>query len=563
MSDEDDSVEKENKNETEEKEETNLIKLNSNKIIEKKEKIKELEENTNQDQTDLIEDDEKISIYKLISSIFDDKSKKSKIIERLRPYFSLKVVPQREIDKVYSAVEKIEPEKIDFVEEFKYEEEKFDSKNKFETNSKSIGLSSNDLDLSVNIFNFKSTLNYNNSEENSNSYSKNSSKIHCIHSIVISLFRIVIDYKDIKLAKQVNEDLKDVENSNATEKKLLLEKFVQKFGLYIPLELIVGGRINISFEANNEEEKTLLHQNLQREIKANLEGGIKWIKTDFKGKFNSKNKNSNENNSLNLDKLENASIKMIGGDYLYKDDLKKWIKSFNINNLQVIEYKTLIPIYCFIPGLEKKLKICLNDYEDIVFQEIFNLLESKYKIEEKNIYEGISTNNNSWSVGIIKNNYQCFDIYQKKIVKSLYIDKLSLKKETISKEDVICGEIPEGYIICGWIISTNANSKPNNLICSWERSKELGILGSRYFKFKVSASSEKEIDENGVEINWTVQVFCLNSDYNNGKIKFFEGESKNKNNNINNDPIIPYIVSQYPGAGIGACISYGNLFGKK
>ena len=39
---------------------------------------------------------------------------------------------------------------------------------------------------------------------------------------------------------------------------------------------------------------------------------------------------------------------MNGGDYSYKDDLKKWMKSFNIDNLQIIEYKTLIPIYCFI-----------------------------------------------------------------------------------------------------------------------------------------------------------------------------------------------------------------------
>ena len=106
---------------------------------------------------------------------------------------------------------------------------------------------------------------------------------------------------------------------------------------------------------------------------------------------------------------------MIGGDYLYKDNLQNWIKSFNINNLQVIEYKTLIPIYCFIPNLETKLKICLNDYEDIVFHEIFNLLETKYKIEEKNIFKGDSTKNNSWSAGIINNNYKNFDkIYQKK-----------------------------------------------------------------------------------------------------------------------------------------------------
>ena len=39
------------------------------------------------------------------------------------------------------------------------------------------------------------------------------------------------------------------------ERKILLEKLVDKFGLYVPLELLVGGRINISFDANNEMEK--------------------------------------------------------------------------------------------------------------------------------------------------------------------------------------------------------------------------------------------------------------------------------------------------------------------
>ena len=68
---------------------------------------------------------------------------------------------------------------------------------------------------------------------------------YCIHSIFISLFRTSIDYKDIQLSKQVYEELKDIEKGNATEKKKLLEKFVDKFGLYVPLELCVGGRMKI------------------------------------------------------------------------------------------------------------------------------------------------------------------------------------------------------------------------------------------------------------------------------------------------------------------------------
>ena len=58
-----------------------------------------------------------IKINELINSVFKNKNNKNEIIEKLRPFFTLKVIPQREIDKVYSALEKIDPEKIDLIEE--------------------------------------------------------------------------------------------------------------------------------------------------------------------------------------------------------------------------------------------------------------------------------------------------------------------------------------------------------------------------------------------------------------------------------------------------------------
>ena len=73
----------------------------------------------------------------------------------------------------------------------------------FETKSKSIGLSNFDLDLSLNIFGKKQTGGYSSKNDNSDTNLKKKSKIHCIHSIVISLFRILIDFKDIKFTKQV------------------------------------------------------------------------------------------------------------------------------------------------------------------------------------------------------------------------------------------------------------------------------------------------------------------------------------------------------------------------
>ena len=147
-------------------------------------------------QSTLTIDDESgtLKIFDLINSVFKDNSKKAEILEKLRPFFYFKkIIPQKKIDKIYSAIEKKSPEEIDLIEEFKYEEEKYDSKNLFETKPMSLGLSSTDLDLSVSIFGHKQSVNYNNKEDNLENSKEKSEKIHCIHSIVISLFRLVID----------------------------------------------------------------------------------------------------------------------------------------------------------------------------------------------------------------------------------------------------------------------------------------------------------------------------------------------------------------------------------
>ena len=188
--------------------------------MENEKKETEKDQVTDANNKDLVE---KFKIDDLINSVFKDKSKKPEIIQKLRPFFSLKVIPQREIDRVYSAVEKIDPDKIDIIEEYEYEEKKYDSKNKFTTKSKSVGLSNFDLDLSASIWGHKQSFKFDQKEENINQNFENSNKEYCIHSIVIKLFRIIIDFKEIKLAKQVIEELEEVKNANATEKKFYLK----------------------------------------------------------------------------------------------------------------------------------------------------------------------------------------------------------------------------------------------------------------------------------------------------------------------------------------------------
>ena len=500
------------------------------KETKKKEEIKETKKTEEAQNKKIVE---KFKIDDLIGSVFKDKSKKPEIIQKLRPFFSLKVIPQREIDKVYSAVEKIEPDKIDLIEEYEYEEKKYNSKNKFTTKSKSVGLSNFDLDLSASIWGHKQSFKFDQKEENFNINQESSSRNYCIHSIVVKLFRIVIDFKQIKLARQVVEELEEVKNANATEKKILLEKLVDKFGLYVPLELCIGGRINYSFEANSEEEIQAVHNLLQREIKAKFGLGNILVSASLEGNYDSMNLSSNS--SYSLDKVKNLSIKIEGGDYTYKDDFKKWIQSFNMDNLQIIEYKTLSRIYSFIPGLESKLYICLENYEDIVLKEIYSLIENNAE-KEKEIFKGSSENKNKWQVGITKEQYKSFIIYRKKIVKRLKIKKPEKKKEETKEEtkeeekkdekkivkDVICGEIPDGFIICGWILKSNSNSKSYDVISNWERKKEIQIIGDEYFKFKIDLTVENDINED-IEIDWILELFCIHTDF---LVRF------NKKNNV-------------------------------
>ena len=510
-------------------------------------------ENKVQINVDEINQTEEIKIDNLINSVFKDKKKKEEIIRKLRPFFSLKVIPQKEIDRVYAAMESIEPEKVTLIAINNFEENKFGEKNIFRAKSKSLGLSDNDLDLSINILGHKQSFNYDSKEENSSINYQNSSKIHCIHSIVVKLFRIVIDFKDVKLSRQVTEELEEIKDSNATEKKILLQKLVDKFGLYVPLELLVGGRINYSFDANSEEEFRKINSLLQREINIKLGGKLGFVSGGLEGKF--KTKNLSESSDYSLDKVENLYIKIEGGDYTYKEDFEKWIQSFNMDNLQIIEYKTLTPIYSFIPGLESKLSICLEKYEDIVLKEIYSLFEKEFIPKEKELYQGSSKNENKWEVGITQDNYKSFKILKKKIVNNLkicdkkikigrkpikksakenegyYADNLNYinnivdsyletetetetkgEKENNRVTSVICGEIPEGFIICGWILKTNANSKYYDVVGNWERQKQIQIIGNEYYKFKVDLNIENEISED-VNTDWILELYCIHKNY--------------------------------------------------
>ena len=77
---------------------------------------------------------------------------------------------------------------------------------------------------------------------------------------------------------------------------------------------------------------------------------------------------------------------------------------------------------------------------------------------------------------------------------------------------MICGEIPDGFIICGWILKTNANSNYHDVVANWERKKTIGIIGNECFKFKVDLIIEEKNINDDIEIDWSLEIFCIHTD---------------------------------------------------
>jgi hypothetical protein len=160
------------------------------------------------------------------------------------------------------------------------------------------------------------------------------------------------------------------------------------------------------------------------------------------------------------------------------------------------------------------MKICLQNYEDIVLKEIKNLINLKFKIQENQIYEGSSKKSNFWKIGILKDNYKSFIIYQKIINKKIIIKKDEVKFNKKIKDTVICGLLPENFIICGWSIKISANSMPDYVSYKWERRKDLNLIGNNCFRYKLKINIEENKNlESDIEIDWILKLFCINYEY--------------------------------------------------
>lgn len=292
---------------------------------------------------------------KCIHSIFEDENKKRRLLEKYKPECSLKLNTDGQIHIIKSSISKIPFEKVELSKEVKYFENNCYSEDKLKTAFKSKGLTDLNILFSkkiFNIFNVELSESFNNKVEQTKS--TDSKSIYCIHSIYISLIRVIIDEKDVKLKDTIINRFKDVINiTDTNKKKHNLSEIYDIFGMFVPLEFTLGGKYNISFEVRNIQEKDNIVKNLNN--LTNINFNSQTFNFDYQ-----KNQIEEFNNEI---KKSQYTISLEGGDITKKYNFEEWIKSLNIDNLEIIDFKTLVKIHDFCGNIK-------NDIDDIIGKDL-------------------------------------------------------------------------------------------------------------------------------------------------------------------------------------------------
>ena len=87
----------------------------------------------------------------------------------------------------------------------------------------------------------------------------NSNKLYVLCSYVVEKKSFFIpNTSKIQLKKKYQDKFKDIiKLNNENEKEQMLKNIIDEIGLYIPTKIILGGRIDISFEINVEDKEII------------------------------------------------------------------------------------------------------------------------------------------------------------------------------------------------------------------------------------------------------------------------------------------------------------------
>ena len=298
--------------------------------------------------------------------VFEDDEKKKKLLDKFKPGFSIRIDGNGQIQTVKASIEKIPYNNIEISKEVKYLENNFFSEDKTNVSLKSKGLTDINISFSQKVFNyFNLELKEDFKNINSETNTSNSKIIHCIHSIYVSLINVTIEEKDIKLKDIIIEKFKDcLAKKELNEKRKKLFELFDLYGMFVPLEFTLGGKYNILFEAKDlkEKEEIINHLNNLTNLSFNSNGlDVKYRNNNSK-EFNQEVRNSK------------YTISLEGGDISLKYDFDEWLNSLNLDNLEIIDFRTLVKIYDFCNDIKNNLDLIFEQDEKIERKQGFNQL---------------------------------------------------------------------------------------------------------------------------------------------------------------------------------------------
>ena len=223
-------------------------------------------------------------------------------------------------------------------------------------------------------------------KNNMNILKNNNNKLYDLISYIVEkqILHISNTY-EIKLKKKYQDKFKNITKlENENEKKQKIKKLIDRIGLYIPTKIILGGRIDISFEINRED-KEMIDSNRDK---------------IFSPPYNF------------AKKMKNYSCKCKGGsiDFCKNNNINKWQESINDENMDIIWYQDFYKIYDYLEEdlIKYFIKELRKDFEEgIYYGKVVNGQRNGYgrlEYKDDSIYEGNWKNNLKDGKGEYKRN---------------------------------------------------------------------------------------------------------------------------------------------------------------
>ena len=220
-------------------------------------------------------------------SVPNDPTKKSEVLNLFKPNFSITINPKGDIQKIPRAILDIEH---DFIE-------------------------LRHINTSKNLSHSAKNINY----ENSNKSNNKSETFNYVNTSYYPKLSVTLSPTNIQLNPDIINRFKSIISlDNEKDKRKKLYETYNLYGMYIPIQFILGGRYNIFIEAKNEDENI---QKLQ-DFKNKTNFFVSEQKIDFQYNNNQINKINNTNENIR------ANVEIEGGTINPKN-IEEWKRSFN------------------------------------------------------------------------------------------------------------------------------------------------------------------------------------------------------------------------------------------